>query len=281
MKIDTKGSNRRRISPNIYVGGGLLLSFLLVAVLGPVFAPFDPEMQNLEAILQSPSETYWFGTDQNGRDVLSQILHGARLAFIISVSVVGVCATIGVAIGVVSGYFGGYVDHCIMRIVDLLMAFPGLLLNIAIVAAVARPGIGVLILALVANGWVGYARVARGQVLTLREREFVCAARCLGARPWAIMFRHIIPNLLSPILVQMTFGFGTVILVEASLSFLGLGPQVSYTWGALLDQGAAFMYHPRLAFLPGAAIMVVVLGANLLGDGLRDRLDPRIRKEGM
>jgi peptide/nickel transport system permease protein len=160
------------------------------------------------------------------------------------------------------------------------MAVPGILLNIAIVAAVASPGVGVLILALTLNGWVGYARVARGQVLSTREREYVQAARCIGASNPRIMFRHILPNIFAPIIVQMTFAFGGVILVEASLSFLGLGPQVPYTWGALLDQGATFIWKTqRLALIPGAAIMLVVLGANLLGDGLRDRLDPRRQAE--
>jgi peptide/nickel transport system permease protein len=173
------------------------------------------------------------------------------------------------------------VDDVLMRIVDILMAFPGILLNIAIVATVSEAGVGVLVFALSLNGWVGYARLARGQVLSLREREYVLAARCVGAGPWRIMRKHIIPNLLSPIMVQMTFGFGGVILVEASLSFLGLGPQVDYTWGALLDQGTTFLWRPGaelFALIPGFAIMAVVLGANLLGDGLRDRLDPRHRR---
>jgi peptide/nickel transport system permease protein len=145
-----------------------------------------------------------------------------------------------------------------------------------VVAAVARPGVGVLVFALVINGWVGYARIARGQVLGLRERDYVAAARAVGASPWRIMRRHIVPNLMSPVLVQMTLGFGTVIVVEATLSFLGVGPQVNYTWGALLNQGATFVWRTqRMIMVPGLAIMLVVLGYNLLGDGLRDRFDPR------
>lgn len=266
-------------SPSAWVGLGLVCVFVLLALLGPLLAPYSPEAQNLDNILRGPSGDHWFGTDQNGRDLFSQMLHGARLALIISVSVVGLSATIGVLLGLVAGYYGGWVDELIMRVVDVLMAFPGILLNIAIVAVVAEPGIGVFVFALVANGWVGYARVARGQVLSLREREYVAAARCVGARPWRLMTRHILPNMLSPVIVQMSFGFGTVIMVEASLSYLGLGPQVSYTWGAILDQGTTFLWKTqRLAFVPGLAIMLVVLGANLLGDGLRDRFDPR-RKE--
>ncbi|MBT8491697.1 MAG: ABC transporter permease, partial [Deltaproteobacteria bacterium] len=178
------------------------------------------------------------------------------------------------------GYFGGKVDELIMRVVDVLLAFPGILLNIAIVALLARPGIGVLIFALCLNGWVGYARVARGQVLSVRELEFVTAARAVGVPASSIMRRHVVPNILSPIIVQMTFGFGTVILVEASLSFLGLGPQLPYTWGALLEQGSVFLWRPRLALVPGLAIMLVVLGCNLLGDGLRDRFDPKRSRLG-
>lgn len=265
-----------RLSPSAWLGLVLLGAFVLLAIVGPWLAPHSPEQENLDNILRGPSADHWLGTDQNGRDLLSQMLHGARLALLISFSVVGLCAVIGVTLGLVAGYYGGAVDELIMRIVDVLMAFPGILLNIAIVAAVAQPGVGVLIFALTVNGWVGYARVARGQVLSLREREYVSAARCIGAGSRRVMARHILPNMLSPIIVQMTFGFGTVILVEASLSFLGLGPQVSYTWGAILDQGTTFLWKTqRLAMIPGLAIMLVVLGANLLGDGLRDRIDPR------
>lgn len=259
-----------------WAGGLMLLGFFFAAIAGPWLAPYDPLHQNLDASFAPPGGGHLLGTDQDGVDLLSQMLYGARLAFIISASVVLICATVGVTLGIIAGYFGGKVDEVIMRVVDVLMAFPGILLNIAIVAVVARPGVGVLIFALAINGWVGYARVARGQVLTLREREFVAAARCIGAPSWLIMRRYIFPNLLSPIMVQMTFAFGSVIMVEASLSFLGLGPQVRYTWGALLDQGTAFMWKTvRLAIIPGLAIMYVVLAANLLGDGLRDRFDPR------
>jgi peptide/nickel transport system permease protein len=167
-----------------------------------------------------------------------------------------------------------------MRFVDILMAFPGILLNIAIVATVARPGPGVLIAALCANGWVGYARVARGEVLALRERDFVAAAVALGASNLRVMVRYLVPNVLGPTFVQMAFGFGSVIMIEASLSFLGLGPQLPYTWGSMLAQGTSFIW--KLGFrhyvlVPGLAITWVVIGANLLGDGLRDRYDPRRR----
>jgi peptide/nickel transport system permease protein len=266
----------QKLSPSTWIGLGMIALFMLAALVGPLVAPYSPLEQNLDNILAGPSAAHLLGTDENGRDVLSALLHGARLALIISGVVVLVCATTGTAIGILAGYYRGAVDEVVMRVVDVLLAFPGILLNITIVALIARPGVGVMIFALSLNGWVGYARLARGQVLSLRERDYVMAARALGARPARIMWRHIFPNLLSPILVQMSFAFGGVILVEASLSFLGLGPQVSYTWGALLDQGTAYLWKTqRLALVPGVAIMIVVLGSNLLGDGLRDRFDPR------
>jgi peptide/nickel transport system permease protein len=266
----------QRLSPATWIGLALIALFVVTAVAGPWLAPYSPLEQNLDHILAGPSAEHWLGTDENGVDLLSQLLHGARLAFLISGVVVLLCAVLGTAIGVVAGYYRGAVDELIMRTVDILLAFPGILLNITVVALIARPGVGVMIFALAANGWVGYARLARGQVLSLREREYVLAARALGARPARIMWRHIVPNLMSPILVQMSFAFGGIILVEASLSFLGLGPQVGYTWGALLDQGTTYLWKTqRLALVPGVAIMIVVLGSNLLGDGLRDRFDPR------
>jgi peptide/nickel transport system permease protein len=264
------------LGPSAWIGMGFILLFLVTALLGPWLAPYSPTHQDLDHILAGPSSAHWLGTDENGVDLLSELLHGARLALLISGIVVAICATIGTGLGILAGYYRGWVDEVIMRTVDILLAFPGILLNIAIVALIARPGVGVMIFALSLNGWVGYARVARGQVLSVREREYVQAARALGAGSVRIMWRHIVPNILSPILVQLSFAFGGVILVEASLSFLGLGPQVNYTWGALLDQGTTYLWQTqRLALVPGLAIMTVVLGSNLLGDGLRDRFDPR------
>ena len=264
------------LSPSAWIGMGLIALFLLAAIVGPLVAPYSPTDQDLDHILAGPSAAHWLGTDENGVDVLSELLYGARLALIISGIVVAICATVGTALGILAGYYRGWVDEVIMRTVDVLLAFPGILLNIAIVALIARPGVGVMIFALALNGWVGYARVARGQVLSVRERDYVQAARAIGAGPARIMWKHIFPNILSPILVQMSFAFGGVILVEASLSFLGLGPQLNYTWGALLDQGTTYLWQTqRLALVPGAAIMLVVLGSNLLGDGLRDRFDPK------
>jgi peptide/nickel transport system permease protein len=260
----------------------MLAAYVVVGVIGPWIAPFDVDIHTagLTRGFAPPSAFHWLGTDSNGVDALSQLLWGARLALEISVGVVLASALIGITLGTLAGYFGGWVDELIMRIVDVLMAFPGILLNIAIVATVKKPGLGLVMAALIANGWVGYARVARGQVLSLREADFVAAARAIGATSTRIMTRHIAPNLIAPLTVQMAFGLGSVIGVEAALSFLGLGPQLDYTWGAMLEQGRAFLYHPgflHYAMAPGLAIMWVVLAANLAGDGLRDRFDPRNR----
>jgi peptide/nickel transport system permease protein len=266
----------RRLPPGAWVGAFLLGLFLATAFFGPLLAPYDPEAQSLDHLLETPSRAHWLGTDENGCDVFSQLLYGARLAAGISILTVSLCLLIGTALGVLGGYLGGWIDELIMRLVDVLLAFPGILLNLAIVALVPSAGVGVFVFALAINGWVGYARVARGQVLQLREREFVQAARAIGAPPGRIMLRHVAPNILSPLIVQATFGLSGIILVEASLSFLGLGRLHSYSWGALLAQGTTYLWRTsHLALVPGLAIASVVLGCNLLGDALRDRLDPK------
>lgn len=265
------------------VGAAMLAVFVVGGLLGPWLAPYPVGAagQDLPARFTGVSTDHWLGTDASGVDTLSQLLNGARSALLLSVIVVAISATIGIAIGTIAGWYRGWVDAVVMRAIDILMAFPGLLLNIAIVAVVARPGLPVMVLALCANGWVGYARVARGQVLALRERDFILASVALGASNARIMWRHLVPNLLAPAVVQMSFGFGGIILVEATLSFLGLGAQVDYTWGAMLAQARDFLWKAEwvklYAVVPGLAIMWVVLAANLLGDGLRDLWDPRQR----
>ena len=272
-----------KLSPSAWVGAVMLAVFVFAGLFGPLLAPYDVGLRSLDlgSRFQGPSAAHWLGTDSRGGDTLSQLLWGARSALELSFIVVAISSTVGLLLGTIAGWFRGVVDEVLMRFVDILMAFPGILLNIAIVATVARPGVGVVIFALAANGWVGYARVARGQVLALRERDYVTAAVALGASNRRVMIKHLIPNLLGPALVQMSFGLGGVILVEAALSFLGIGPQVDYTWGAMLDQARTFLWKADwfrvYAIVPGLAIMWVVLGANLLGDGLRDALDPRQR----
>ena len=273
-------TGRAKLPPSGRIGLVLLGTFVVLGVFGPYLAPYAPDQGELAERFRQVSAAHWLGTDSTGIDVLSQLLWGAREALVISASVVSISAVIGVAIGTIAGWFGGWVDEVLMRIVDILMAFPGILLNIAIVATLEEPGTGVMIVALVANGWVGYARVARGEALALRGRDFVTSAVALGASNRRVMSRYLVPNLLGPTFVQMAFGFGSVIMVEASLSFLGLGPQLPYTWGAMLAQGTTFVW--KLGFrhyvmIPGLAITWVVIGANLLADGLRDRYDPRRR----
>jgi peptide/nickel transport system permease protein len=264
--------------PATVVGAAFVALFLLAALLGPLVAPHAPLAQDLDHVLAGPGPSYLLGTDENGSDLLSMLLHGARLALLTAGSTVVICFVIGAVVGATAGYFGGWVDEALMRVVDVLLAFPGILLNLAIVALVKRPSVGFVVFALAINGWVGYARLARGQTLVVREREYVLAARASGARFPRILVHHILPSIMGPLVVQATFGFGGVIMVEASLSFLGLGPAVPYTWGSLLAQGTTYLWRSaRLAAAPGAAIALVVLGCNLLGDGLRDRLDPRSR----
>lgn len=272
-----------KLSPSAWVGAVMVATFILIGIIGPWIAPYDVAAKTLDLDhkFAGPSAAHWLGTDSNGRDALSQLLFGARRSLVLAGIVVSITSVIGMLLGTIAGWFRGWVDEVVMRFVDMLLAFPGILLNIAIVATVANPGLGVVILALSANGWVGYARVARGQVLALREREFVTAAVALGASNRRVIGRHLLPNLLGPALIQMSFGLGGVILVEAALAFLGLGPQVDYTWGSMLDQARVFLWKSDwvrvYALVPGLAITWVVLGANLLGDGLRDRFDPKNR----
>jgi peptide/nickel transport system permease protein len=275
-----------KLSPSAWAGMVMLAVYVLAGVLGPMIAPYDLTSLHVELAHQfeGSSAAHWLGTDASGRDTLSQLLWGARSALELSLIVVAISSVIGLGLGTIAGWFGGWVDELVMRLVDILMAFPGILLNIAIVATVAHPGVPLTIAALCANGWVGYARVARGQVLALRERDYVAAAVALGASNRRVMIRHLVPNLMGPAMVQMSFGLGSVIIVEASLAFLGIGPQLDYTWGAMLDQARNFLWNTEwvriYALVPGVAITWVVLGANLLGDGLRDRLDPRQRGRG-
>ena len=271
------------LSPSGWIGGVMVAVFVVLGIIGPWVAPYSATRLDLDHQFLPPSSAHWLGTDRDGIDALSQLLWGARAALQLSMVVVAACTLIGVTLGSLAGYVGGLIEEVIVWLTNVLMAFPGILLNIAIVAVVAKPGLGLVMGALIVNGWVGYARVARGQALALRERDFVHAARALGAGHRRILGKHIIPNLMGPVLVQMTFGFGGVIMVEASLSFLGLGSYDRPTWGAMLDQGTTFLWREGFAYyalIPGLAILWVVLGANLLGDGLRDRLDPKRRGRG-
>jgi ABC-type dipeptide/oligopeptide/nickel transport system permease subunit len=256
--------------------------FGLTALLAPLLAPYDPSQipEKLEVrSLLSPRAVHPFGTDLLGRDLLSRILHGARISLLVGLIVELMVTPIGVIIGLLAGYFGGRMDAALMRITDAVMAFPGLVLAIALTAVLERPGLASVILVLTAVRWTTVARLVRGQVLSLREAEHIVASAALGAGRGRIIFRHLLPNCLGPILVAMTFGVASNILSEAGLSFLGLGvqpPMVS--WGSLLSEGVVYLtVKPWLCVFPGLAITGTVLGFHLLGDGLRDILDPRLR----
>ena len=249
---------------------------LLAAVIGPLLVPFDPALQELALRLEAPTALHPLGLDELGRDVLARILAGARISFFVGLVVVGISAGIGTAIGAIAGYLGGAVDDIISRVIDTLLAFPGLLLAIAIVA-VLGPSLLNVLLALTLIGWVGYARLVRGQALRAREFEYIQAARALGAGSGRILWRHIVPAAMPTVVVQATLGMAGTIVGEASLSFLGLGVQPpTPSWGTMLNGGRAHLLDaPHLTIFPGLAIALLVLGFNFLGDGLRNRLDPK------
>jgi peptide/nickel transport system permease protein len=256
--------------------GGLFLLLLMVltASLAPLLVNDDYNAMNLAEQLHGPSSEHWLGQDQNGADMLGNLLMGTRLSLYVGIIAVTCSMFIGTIIGAISGYYGGWIDQLIMRIVDIFLAFPGILLAIAL-AAVLGPGINNLIISLSAVSWVTYARLIRGQFLSLKEQDFVTAARSMGASDRRIIFRHILPLCLSPLLVKSSFSLAGAILTEASLSFLGLGapPQIA-SWGRMLSNGTRYLSEAwHLATFPGIAIMLTVLALNFIGDGLRDFLD--------
>ena len=266
---------RRRARPGgtLVVGVLLVAGFVLAALLAPWIAPADPTALVLEERLAPPSAGHPLGFDELGRDVLSRLLFGARVSLAVALAVVGLAGTLGTVLGAVAGYRGGRLDGALMRLTDVFQAFPGILLAIALVA-VLGPGLGHVVVALVAFGWVDYARLARGQVLQVREADYVAAARGAGVRAPAILWRHVLPNVLPPLLVQASLGMAGAILAESALSFLGLGLEApTPSWGGMIDAGRGHLVDaPHLAVFPGIALFAVVLGLNLLADGLGDRL---------
>jgi peptide/nickel transport system permease protein len=261
-----------------YTGVAVLTLLATVSILAPFLAPHDPLRQNLEQDLIASSSAHPLGTDKLGRDILSRTIYGGRISLLTGVAAVLLSLALGVAAGSLSGYFGGWLDLLLMRLVDILMAFPGILLAIAL-TAVLGPGLNHVILALCLIGWTGYARLVRGEILSLREREFVQAARSLGCRPKRIIARHLIPNLLPPLLIQATFGLAAAIVAEGSLSFLGLGVEPpTPSWGSMLNDGRQFLLvAPHLTTYPGLALMITVLALNIVGDALQERLQSRTR----
>jgi len=259
----------RHRSPSLLIGAAIVTTLALLATLGPIVVHTDPLAIDLQQALHGPSREHWLGCDSIGRDVLTRIVRGARLSVTVAAIVVASSLIIGSLIGGAAGLAGGRIDGFIMRLVDIVMAFPGFLLAIAL-AAILGPGLRDLLIALTAMGWTGYARLVRGEVLSLREREYVAAARALGASGWRLLLRHLMPSIVGPLAVRASFGISSIIVAEAALSFLGLGvPPPTPSWGNMLQAGQPFLLiAPYLTMAPGIAIGLAALGFNLLGDGL-------------
>jgi len=263
------------------LGIALVFLFVVFALFAPWIAPHDPAQLDLATRLESPTRSHLFGTDELGRDILSRIIYGARISILVGTSVVAGSLFLGLIFGSIAGYYGGCVDRFFNVVVmNAFLSFPGILLAIAFVAFLG-PGILNLILALSIGGWVGYARLVRAQVLSVREREFVEAARALGASDWRVITRHILPNIIQPVIVQAAIGMAGAVLAEATMSFLGLGvPPPTASWGSMLNDGRSHLFDaPHLVLFPAAAVMLAVLSFNFIGDALRDYLDPRSRIE--
>jgi peptide/nickel transport system permease protein len=272
-----------RRSPLTLLGLILVTGFIVLGIIGPFIAPYDPVRIDFKTMLkerlQPPSWKHWFGTDEYGRDIFSRVLVGARISLMISLAVIAVAVPIGIILGLLAGYFGGVVDEVIMRTTDIFLSFPALVLAIAFSATLGA-GIWSAMIALALVWWPGYVRVIRAQTLSVRESLFIEAAKAMGVKTSRILFKHILPNVITPLIVLVTLDFGSVILTSAALSFIGLGAQPpTPEWGRLVADGRKwFPTRWWYTFFPGMAIFLTVLGWNLLGDGLRDILDPRFRR---
>jgi peptide/nickel transport system permease protein len=270
-----------RSNPLASIGVVLVVIFAAFAIFAPLIAPQDPAQIDLPHRLAGPSALHWCGTDELGRDISSRLIYGARISMLVGTCVVAGSLFLGLIIGSIAGYYGGRIDRFVNVVVmNAFLSFPGILLAIAFVAF-RGPGIFNLVLALSLGGWVGYARLVRAQVLATRDREYVEAARALGASDWRVIARHILPNIVQPIIVQAAIGMAGAILAEATMSFLGLGvPPPTASWGSMLNDGRAHLFDaPHLVLFPAAAVMLAVLSFNFIGDALRDYLDPRSRIE--
>lgn len=271
--------SRIRQQPLAAIGIGLLVIFTVCAIFAPWLAPRDPAALDLHGRLAAPSWAHWFGTDELGRDILSRTLYGARISLIVAITVVGLSLAIGLVAGCLAGFYGGWLDTIInVYVMNAFLALPGILLAIAFVAFMG-PGLWNVIVALAISGWVGYARLVRGQVMAVKEREFVEAARALGASDLRILSFHILPNIVQPLVVQAAIGMATAVMAEATLSFLGLGvPPPAASWGSMLNDARSHLFDsPHMVFFPAMAVMLCVLSFNFIGDALRDYMDPRAR----
>lgn len=257
----------------------IIFAFLLIALFGPLFAPYNPTKGETSIRLQTPSAEHWFGTDQLGRDILSRVIHGARISLRIALIVAVIAGIIGTVVGITSGYFGGPVDDLMMRVTDMFFAFPKLVLAMAVAAALG-PDLENLIFAIAIASWPVYARLARGEALAVREEDYIEAVRALGAGRMRILFLHVLPMCITPIIIQVTLDMGFIILIAAGLGFIGFGAQPpTPEWGIMIAEGRNYITSQWwVSTFPGLAILVTVLGFNLLGDGLRDVLDPRLTR---
>jgi peptide/nickel transport system permease protein len=274
-------SRAARHNPLATLGVMLVVVFVIFALFAPWIAPQDPSHIDLPFRLQAPSSAHWCGTDELGRDILSRVIYGSRISMLVGSCVVVASLALGLIVGSIAGYYGGRIDRFVNIVVmNAFLSFPGILLAIAFVAF-RGPGIFNLVLALSLGGWVGYARLVRAQVLAAREREFVEAAKALGASDLRVIVRHILPNIIQPVIVQAAIGMAGAILAEATMSFLGLGvPPPTASWGTMLNDGRAHLFDaPHLVLFPAVAVMLAVLSFNFIGDALRDFLDPRSRIE--
>ena len=276
MKGFLRALGRNRLA---IVGGVIVVVLVALAVLAPFIAPWDPHRPDVRKILEPPSAHHWLGTDGLGRDVLSRMLYGARVSLAVGFVSVGIATLIGLALGSTAGYHGGMIDATVMRLVDLMLVFPRFFLLLAVLAFL-RPSIWTIMAVIGMTGWMGVARLVRAEFLALKEREFVIWSQSIGASGLRIIWRHILPNAMAPVLVAMTLGIPAAILTESGLSFLGLGVQPPYaTWGNILNEGKdAIELAWWLSVYPGLSILVTVLSYNLLGEGIRDALDPRLRQ---
>ncbi len=260
-------------------GAAIIGSILLLAFLAPIIAPFDPDAINVKAILLAPSANHWMGTDGLGRDVFSRMLFGAQISLLVGFVAVGIATAIGIVLGAIAGFYRGWVDVVIMRLVDVMLSIPTFFLILAVIAFLT-PSIWNIMIVIGLTSWMGVTRLVRAEFLSLREREFVLSAQTLGAKNLRLIFRHLLPNSLTPIIVSFVLGVASAVLIESGLSFLGIGvqpPQAS--WGNILTDGKEYIQFAWwLSLFPGLAILLTVLGYNLLGEGLRDALDPRKTK---
>ncbi|HCE67122.1 MAG: peptide ABC transporter permease [Geobacteraceae bacterium GWC2_55_20] len=260
-------------------GGAVVLALFLISLAAPLIAPYDPNAINAWKVLSPPSWQNWFGTDELGRDVLSRVLFGARISLKVGFVAVGIAVTIGTVIGLLSGYYSGAVDSVLMRLVDIMLCFPAFFLILAVITFL-EPSIWYIMIVIGLTGWMGVARLVRAETLSIREMDYIMAARCIGCSNARIIFRHILPNAVSPVLVSATLGVAGAILTESALSFLGIGVQPpTPSWGNILTSGKDYIeFAWWLSLFPGLAILVTVLAYNLLGEGIRDALDPRVKR---